>query len=79
MSLIIVVSDLLDMRARKQKELALYTARLDELIAKLCLVQREIDLTYHIVDLIREEKIFDLKHAVHDQPHSVPYAMQFSP
>lgn len=60
-SRLILITDLLDTRARKQKELAYYTEQLKELQSKMYWIQREIDLTTEIIDMIEREKMIDLK------------------
>ena len=58
---LIIISDLLDTRARKQKELAFYNDQLKELQAKMYWVKKEIDLTNSIIDMIEQEKVLDLQ------------------
>jgi hypothetical protein len=60
-SKVIIISDLLDTRARKQKELAFYNDQLKELQAKMYWVKKEIDLTTDIINMIEREKMLDLK------------------
>jgi cell division protein FtsB len=58
---IILLQDVYEMRLRKQEELAFYHAELEKLKAKVGVLNREIDLTNQIIDLIEHEKIFDIK------------------
>jgi hypothetical protein len=58
---LIIISDLLDARARKQKELQFYNDQLKELQAKMYWVKKEIDLTTDIIDMIEHEKMLDLQ------------------
>ena len=60
MSEILMISDLLDIRARKQKELEFYTQQLDELQLKMVFIQQEIKLTNRIIDMIEKEQIIDI-------------------
>ena len=53
---IVIITDVLEMRKRKEEELAYYQEQLDKLTAKMSWVQREIDVTNHIIDLIEKEK-----------------------
>jgi hypothetical protein len=53
---IIIITDVLEMRKRKEDELAYYQEQLDQLILKMQWVQREIEVTNHIIDLIENEK-----------------------
>jgi hypothetical protein len=60
MSEIILISDLLDIRARKMKELQFYSEQLDELRMKMLYIQKEIDLTNQIIKMIETETIMDI-------------------
>jgi hypothetical protein len=64
MGRIVQLSDLLDLRKQKQQELKYYTERLEELNKKLYFLQREVDLTNFIIDLIEKEKIMDLRELI---------------
>jgi hypothetical protein len=58
---IILINDLVDLRARKRKELEYYNKQLEELRNKMFFIQKEIDLTSDIIDMIEKEKILDLR------------------
>jgi hypothetical protein len=60
MSEILLITDLLDIRARKQKELEFYTEQLQDLRLKMAFIQQEITLTNRIIDMIEKEKIIDI-------------------
>jgi len=57
---IIVMADLLNIRARKIKELEFYNHQLKELQLKMICIQQEINLTNKIIDMIQAEKIIDI-------------------
>ena len=57
---IIVMSDLLDIRARKLKELDFYNQQLKELQLKMVFIQQEITLTNRIILMIEKEQIIDI-------------------
>jgi len=57
---IIVMADLLNIRARKIKELEFYNHQLKELQLKMIYIQQEINLTNKIIDMIQAEKIIDI-------------------
>lgn len=61
MGVIINLQDLIDLRERRQQELEYYTKRLQELNHKLFFIQKDIDLTNYIIELIDKEKILDLR------------------
>lgn len=58
---LIIISDLLDTKARKEKELVYYNEQLKELQNKMFWVRKEIDLTTNIIDMIEKEKMMDLQ------------------
>lgn len=58
---LIIISDLLDTKARKEKELAFYNEQLKELQSRMFWVKKEIDLTTDIINMIEREKILDLQ------------------
>jgi predicted transcriptional regulator len=60
MSEILMITDLLDIRARKMKELQFYTEQLEELKLKMVFIQQEITLTNRIIDMIEKEAIIDI-------------------
>jgi hypothetical protein len=60
MSEILLMSDLLDIRARKLKELEFYNQQLKELQLKMVFIQQEIILTNKIIDMIEKETVIDI-------------------
>jgi len=64
---IIILSDIYNMRAEKEKELAYYEEKLKELENKLFFVRKEIQLTSFIIDMIEKEKIIDLQEYIDTQ------------
>lgn len=60
---IIIIQDLLDTKARKEKELLYYQDELKKLQEKMHYVQLEIKLTSDIIMMIEQEKMIDLKKA----------------
>lgn len=61
MAKIILLSDLKDLRKQKEQELKFYSEKLDELNRKLFFIQKEIDLTNFIINLIEKENLVDLR------------------
>jgi hypothetical protein len=57
---ILLISDLLDIRARKQNELEFYNQQLKELQLKMVFIQQEISLTNKIIDMIEKETVIDI-------------------
>ena len=58
---IIVIQDLLDTKARKEKELAFYQDELKKLQEKMHYIQLEIQLTSDIIVMIEHERLMDLR------------------
>lgn len=58
---IILFQDLLDSKARKEKELEFYNEELKKLQSKMYDLQKEIVLTNDIIKLIETERLIDLK------------------
>jgi hypothetical protein len=58
---VIILSDLLDVKARKEKELRFYAEQLDELQKRMFFIQKEIKLTNDIIDMIKHEKVLDMR------------------
>ena len=58
---IIVIQDLLDTKARKERELIFYQEELRKLQEKMHYVQLEIQLTTDIIVMIENEKMMDLR------------------
>lgn len=53
---IVIITDVLEMRQRKEEELVYYQEQLEILTQKMQWVRHEIDITNHIIDLIEQEK-----------------------
>jgi len=58
---IIIIKDLLDTKARKERELAFYQDELRKLEERMHWIRMEIKLTTDIINMIEKEKIFDIK------------------
>ena len=61
---IVLFQDLLDSKARKEKELEFYNEELRKLQSKMWDLQKEISLTNDIIRLIETERLLDLKEIV---------------
>ena len=59
---IVLLADVYRMREEKQKELAFYEQKLKELETKLFFVNKEIQITTFIIDMIEREKIHMIGH-----------------
>ena len=61
MSKIILISDVLETKLRKEQELEYYQKELEKLQQKMFFLRKDIDLTNMIIDLIEREKVYDVK------------------
>ena len=57
---LILISELISDKKRKEKELLFYEAELRKLLVRLNLVRHEIQTTETIIKLIEQEQIVDL-------------------
>lgn len=61
MSKLIQITDILETKLRKEQELEYYQAELDKLQQKMFFLRKDIEITNLIIDLIEQEKIYDVK------------------
>ena len=61
MSKLIQITDILETKIRKEKELAYYQEELEKLKQKMFFIQKDIDITNIIIDMIEKEKVYDVK------------------
>lgn len=70
MAKIILLKDLKDIRAEKERELKYYSDKLEELNKKMFFLRKEVELTNFIIDLIEQEKILDLRNLLNDSANT---------
>jgi hypothetical protein len=63
-SQIILLTDVLETRIRKEKELEFYQQELEKLQQKMSFLKKEIDLTNLIINIIEQESVVDIKNAL---------------
>ena len=59
MSILIRLSDVIDSKVQKEKELEFYQRELQKLNQKMAVLREEITVTNIIIDLVRSEKVRD--------------------
>ena len=59
-SKLVMLTDILEQKVRKEKELEFYQAELEKLKEKMYWIQREIDLNNTIIDIIKNDAIINL-------------------
>jgi len=67
MGKIILLSDIYEVRKKKEDELRFYNQELEKLKNKLFFIQKEIDITNFIIDIIERETVVDLKQLVENK------------
>lgn len=58
---IILLTDVLETKARKEAELKYYQQQLEKLQNKMFFLKKDIDLTNLIIDLIEKDQVMDIK------------------
>lgn len=61
MSMLIRLSDVIDSKVQKEKELEFYQRELQKLNQKMAVLREEITVTNIIIDLVRSEKVREFK------------------
>ena len=64
---IILLTDYIEQKVRKEKELEYYTKELEELQRKMFFLRKEIQLTNVIIDIVEKEKVIDIKEYLEDK------------
>ena len=64
---ILFITDLIDQRLRKEKEIEYYEKELKEITKKLFFLKKEKDLTELIINIIQNEKVIDVRENIYDQ------------
>jgi hypothetical protein len=60
-SRLILITDFIEQKLRKEKELEYYLKELEDLQTKIGYLTREVGLTNQIIDMIKKEQIYDVK------------------
>ena len=58
---LILISEFLEQKLRKEQELEFYLKELDELQRKIGYLKQEVSLTNTIINMIKTEKVYDIK------------------
>lgn len=61
MSNLILITEVIETKLRKEKELEFYQRELDKLQKKMFFIRKDIELTNFIIDIIENEKVYDIK------------------
>jgi hypothetical protein len=60
-SKLILITDFIEQKLRKEKELEFYLEEVQKLQIKIGYLEREVGLTNQIIDMIKHEQIYDVK------------------
>jgi len=63
---IILLTDIIDQKLRKEKELAYYQKQLEELQEKMFFLRKDIEITNLCINIIETEKVVDIRERVYD-------------
>jgi hypothetical protein len=58
---LILITDFIEQKLRKEKELEFYLEELQKLQVKIGYLRREVDLTNTIIGMIKSEQVYDIK------------------
>jgi hypothetical protein len=58
---IILISDFIEQKVRKERELDYYLRELEQLQSKISFLRKEVDLTNLIIDMIKAEQVHDVQ------------------
>jgi len=58
---LILITDFIEQKLRKEQELEFYIKELNELNRKIGFLRAEVDLTNTIIDMIKREQVYDVE------------------
>jgi hypothetical protein len=64
---IILLSDIYETKARKEKELAYYKEQLEILNQKMFFIRKDIEITTICINLIENEMVIDVKQLIEEK------------
>ena len=67
---IIFITDLIDQRLRKEKEIEYYEKELTKIEEKLFFLRKEKQLTQFIIDIIEKEQVVDIREQLYERLES---------
>ena len=63
---LILLTDILDTRLRKERELAFYQGELEKLQEKMMFLRKDIQITNLCIEIIEQEKVVDIREKMYD-------------
>ena len=64
---IVLLTDFIEQKVRKEKELEYYTKQLEELQKKMFFLRKEIQRTNYIIEIVENEKVIDIREYLEDK------------
>ena len=64
---IILLSDYIEQKVRKEKELEYFAKELEELQKKMWFIRKEIQLTNLIIEIVEQEKVINIRDYLEDK------------
>ena len=64
---IVLLTDFIEQKVRKEKELEYYTKQLEELQKKMFFLRKEIQLTNYIIEIVENEKVIVIREYLEDK------------
>ena len=64
---IILLSDYIEQKVRKEKELEYYAKELEELQKKMWFIRKETQLTNLIIEIVEQEKVINIRDYLEDK------------
>ena len=64
---IVLLTDFIEQKVRKEKELEYYTKQLEELQKKMFFLRKEIQLTNYIIEIVENENVIDIREYLEDK------------
>jgi N-acetylglucosamine-6-phosphate deacetylase len=64
---IILITDIIDQKVRKEKEIDFYERELKKIEEKLFFLKKEQQLTQFIIDIIETEKVVDIREQMYER------------
>lgn len=65
MTKIILLTDVLETKLRKEKELEFYQQELEKLQQKMFFLKKDIEITNLCIQIIEQEKVLDIREQMH--------------
>ncbi len=66
---IVELSDILEQKLRKERELSFYEGQLAQLLLRMQTIRKEIEITNMIIHLVSDENIIDIQDYIKNKEH----------